>query len=325
MRWTNRLNLPEWICRPIQRSWEAHDPQADYSVTQLINPPQMRVLLSRYHDKVVVDYADQIWAFFGSCMHAVLAREEIPGAIKEQRVFLTVPYEGRTISVSGQPDVVNTLEGIIEDYKFTSVFAYQKGKLEWEQQLNSYVPMVETAHKMAVRGLKVWGALRDHMDSQVIPGGDYPPEKLQCTIIPVWEKYKAFGFLQARVAAHEQAKQLFDEDLPPCLGWESEMAGGLNEMWEKPEGWAIKKAGAKAAYRVLQIPGQAGNEAACELALRMNKGKMDGPYGVEHRPGRRVRCEKYCQAAPFCHQFKQYQSVAWNKSGKEPNREPEGA
>jgi hypothetical protein len=67
-------------------------------------------------------------------------------------------------------------------------------------------------------------------------------------------------------------------------------------MWERPTVYAVKKDGnqrAKSLHDVL--------EDAEEEVKKLGKG-----YVLETRKGRRVRCEEYCQVAPYCDQYKSY-------------------
>lgn len=304
MKWTNKKNLPAPVVLAVQEQSESHDSKADISVTGLIRPPQMRVLEKRYWKDVTRDISDSIWALFGSLLHGFLGKFQDEGAIVEQRFFCNI----LGWKVSGQPDLYWKKDCVIEDYKFTSVYSYQKGKVEWEQQMNCYAHLVRLAG-YEVKGLKIRAFLRDHMDSKVFPGGDYPEDKCMAMDLPLWDDATAKEFMELRVRFHQEAETRPDEDLPNCTP---------EEMWEKPEAWAVKKKGAEKALKVIRIPGQAGNDAANLLA------KAKGPeYFVEHRVGERRRCENYCDAGRTgkCHQFEQYKAVAWNKNDKTQTHE----
>jgi len=46
-------------------------------------------------------------------------------------------------------------------------------------------------------------------------------------------------------------------------------------------------------------------EEAIEWAADPKNG-MGSKHIIEHRPGKRVRCEDWCEVAPFCSQYKEY-------------------
>jgi hypothetical protein len=68
------------------------------------------------------------------------------------------------------------------------------------------------------------------------------------------------------------------------------------EMWAKPESFAVKKEGGVRAKSVHKTREEA------EIAL-----PSKGHY-IEHRPGARTRCESFCQVSGFCKQYQKYQS-----------------
>ena len=74
------------------------------------------------------------------------------------------------------------------------------------------------------------------------------------------------------------------------------------EMWEKPEAFAVMKEGGARARSVHDKLVDAENA----LLSAKQKAKKNEQFFIEHRPGVRTRCEGFCQVAPFCDQFKTY-------------------
>ena len=71
MRYTNEQELP-W---PVLSAIENHrysKGSADYSVTELLNPPRVRELKRRHYDEIEVDAADMVFALFGTVVHFIL-------------------------------------------------------------------------------------------------------------------------------------------------------------------------------------------------------------------------------------------------------------
>lgn len=302
MKWTNTRKLAEPFVEAVKKSFSSHNAQADISVTGLIRPPQMRILEKRHAEEMVVDVSDGLWSMFGSMLHSLLSQFSGQGAKVEERLFAEI----LGWKVSGQPDVFWPDSGLLEDYKYTSVYSFIAGKIEWTQQLNCYA-YLESLLGRTVKMLRIQAILRDHMDSKVLPNGDYPENKVMELDLPLWDSAAQKEFLELRVKFHQDAEKKLDDELPECTS---------EEMWEKPEAWAVKKRGADRAFKVIRKPGVEGNDEA--MALAQKKGP---DYFVEHRTGERKRCEKYCRAAPFCHQFAQYKSVAWNKGDKTQTHE----
>ena len=91
-------------------------------------------------------------------------------------------------------------------------------------------------------------------------------------------------FLQQRISLHEYAAIMCDNKLPYCTP---------DEMWERPEKYAIIKRGNKRASTLVDT-----EEEAKERLRSFSK-----EYQIEHRPGQRVRCESYCEVSKWCNQF----------------------
>ena len=72
-------------------------------------------------------------------------------------------------------------------------------------------------------------------------------------------------------------------------------------MWERPEKFAVMKSAThKRASRLL---------GSMEEAVTWAEDPLNGmgaKHVIEHRPGKRVRCEDWCEVAPFCSQYKEY-------------------
>ena len=277
MNLTNKHNLPEVLVAAIKNdSYTKGD--ADISVTQLIDSPQIRFLREKHPDREN-DVSDMIYAFFGQSVHAMLERiPDLEGVTKEQR--LSTEIDGKVLS--GQVDLVYTkkipvvTKRILADYKVTSVWSVIYGKPEWETQLNVYRYMWEKENGSPIDQLQIITFLRDWQKSKA--GDNYPAAPL-CTIdIPMWEIEQAERYVRNRLKRHFS-------DFPSCTD---------QERWKKDDVWALMKKGRKSAVKLFNSNQEAQDAFA-------SFGKPDN-Y-VQHRPGRYTRCDDYCDVSEWCDQF----------------------
>ena len=99
MRYTNEFNIPDTIALAIQADpYDKGD--ADFSVTGLIQPPQISRLWRDNLDDVEIDLRDEVWKLLGSGVHAAIERATDFGT-KERRYFMEVECDTGTYVVSG--------------------------------------------------------------------------------------------------------------------------------------------------------------------------------------------------------------------------------
>jgi hypothetical protein len=253
--------------------------RADYSVTELIQPPQMLQLKRRHESEMTIDPADMLWRIFGKLTHGKLEAVGGSQALTEEGLIAEVGG----VTVSGQPDLYE--REIIWDYKVTSTYAVKDGpKAEWEQQLNLYACLFRR-YGFAVKGLRIVAILRDWSATKAKREEGYPANQIQIIDVPVWDFTEAELFLCERVTIHNAAAVVSDEGLPQVFGCSDD------ERWMRPTKWAVMKKGAKKALKLHDNAEQAEAHA------------LEVGGVVEHRPGEYLRCAEYCEAAPFCKQL----------------------
>jgi hypothetical protein len=127
MRITNDLNLPAPLIAAVSKMRQPIAGQL--SVTELINPPQIRALTIRHWEEITEDASERLWAAVGSLMHQLLEiHADIPGHQAERTLSTVV--EG--VTVTGTFDLYYE-DGVLTDYKFVSVWTTMNGvKEEWE-------------------------------------------------------------------------------------------------------------------------------------------------------------------------------------------------
>ena len=280
MQITNNYDLPAPLVSAIVN--DTYEKVGDISVTRLIGAPRKHQLENRHDAEVIQDATDFLWSLLGQSVHQIFERADPNGYLAETRLMAKV---GGWV-VSGKPDLL-TAEGIIQDWKITSVYSFLLGdKPEWEAQLNCYAWLFDQnrdQYSVDIKGLQIVGILRDWMKSKA-GEGDYPPVPFLLKDIPLWSKETQQRYVEKRVAIHQLAVDAPDDELPECTD---------EERWARPTTWAVKKKGNKKATRVLE------NEAVAIAWIAGGEG-----FVIEKRPGRNIRCEEYCVAMPFCNQFK---------------------
>jgi len=279
MRITNHANLPEPLVRAI--SADDYDKGgADFSVTELIKPPRIAALEQKHWEELEEDAADRLWLLMGKAGHEVLRRSSQGGIVEERCVVELDGYK-----ISGQLDYAKTEESII-DYKFVSLWAIRDGiKPEWDQQLNCYKYMCEL-YGVPVKELKIIAILRDWNVNEAKRNPELPQSQVVVMPARIWTKEAVERWMRTRIALHLNARSGV---LPECTP---------DEMWERPERFAVMKKGNKKASRVLDSKLEAGQW----MASQPNPSQFE----IEVRPAERPRCENYCSVSQFCEQFKRW-------------------
>uniref|UniRef100_A0A6M3XTS2 Putative PD-(D/E)XK nuclease superfamily protein n=2 Tax=viral metagenome TaxID=1070528 RepID=A0A6M3XTS2_9ZZZZ len=286
MNYTNTHNLPDPLVQALIRDdYDAGG--ADISVTALVGPPRIRQLRLWHAGEIVVDVADNLWLLLGTMGHLAIQHAAVKDGLSEERLYMR--RDGCLIS--GKPDL--WLNNGLTDWKFTSVWAVLLGlKADWEAQLNVYRPLYLEAG-FPVDTLNIWAILRDWKrgDYRRDPKR-YPPVPFQVVPVPIWSDDKLDKYLSERVAAHQAANNLPDNELPPCTP---------EERWARSNTWAVMREGRKTAVRVKNSQDEA--EAVMKEKNKKPKAKK---HHVVFRPGASVRCEEgFCEVAPFCNQYQE--------------------
>jgi hypothetical protein len=274
---TNKKGLPETFVTALDRDYHK---SADYSASQLLKPARMVHLENRHSSEIVEDVTDKIWALFGSAVHGVLQNGETDNQLVEQ--YMKSEIDG--VTLSGMADLYE--DGIIYDYKVTSVWSYiyMEDKLqEWESQLNTYAYLF-SKYGFELKGLKIVMILRDWQASKAKFDSNYPDCQVQIVPVNLWPAKKTLQHLKDRIKVYEDTKLLQDNELPEC---------SFKERWGKPPKFAVMKNGRKSAVKVSDSK---------TAALSLIEAKGNDHY-LEIRTGEQwKRCE-YCRVSAFCNQY----------------------
>jgi len=281
MKITNHFNLPKPLVDSVESDEWYSKGDCDISVTQLIGPPQIRLLTEKHNDEIEQDVTDRIFMLFGSAVHNILEKADTTGYINERRFISEV--DG--MKIGGQVDLIRISDGVLYDYKTTSAWSliYEvNGKPEWEQQTNCYAWLAEQ-ESVHIKEIKVVCILKDWSKSQARLKPDYPKQPVVTLNIPLWDKHKIETYINSRVMLHKTAQESGVH--PPC---------SAKERWAKDGKIAVMKTNRKTALKLFN---ENENQQAYEMAQ-----KTQGGY-IEHRIGKSIRCEDYCPVSKFCPQW----------------------
>lgn len=289
---TNKLGLPAPLVRAVSRHPRDRQPNT-ISVSELIQPVQLRALTLRHDAEIVEDASTRIWALLGDLLHYALEKSAagLPNVITEQELSIEVlgwkvigHYD---LSETADSDLSSlVLEGeTLTDYKLTSVYAIKNGlKPEWAAQVNTYAHLIRaTGRRVAQAQIVALG--RDWSKRKARYERDYPKFQVKKMMVGLWTPAQAQTYIERRVALHQHAEQGIWPDCTP------------EERWSKPTKYALMKKGRKTAIKLYNVE----QEALQAIT--------DKAHFVELRPGEEVRCEgSYCPVVKWCPQFAKIQA-----------------
>ena len=189
--------------------------------------------------------------------------------------------------VSGKYDRMLAEKGVLQDYKFSSVWEYIHGlKPERIAQLNCLAELA-VSNGYGVTKLQVVMMFRDWSATKAKNDHTYPQSQVALIDVPFWKQEKRQAYIAERVRLHKAAD---NGETIHCTD---------EERWANGHKWAVMKKGRKSALKV------ADSEIAAQNWM-MEKGisDCDNVHYIEFRKGKYNRCEGYCPVSEFCQQFK---------------------
>ena len=276
MKVTNRLHLPDALVNAV--SVERHNKPGQYSATTLNKGTKEIVLQERHWDEFEVDAADNVWAVFGTAVHAVLEKHN-DGNFHEERFDVAVGDS----RVTGVVDSYDMERGTIADWKTASVYKVMKGDFaDWYRQGMTYAWLLKQSG-LDVRRCRFIALLKDHSKSKARFDAGYPQSPVfvyEFEITP--EELEQTGErIASKVAEIEDAEKLADDDIAPCTA---------EERWCDGDKYAVMKNGRKTAVRVFDTLPDADRCA----------GELGSGHYVENRPAVSRKCADYCLCKDFC-------------------------
>ena len=287
MKLTNKYGLPQTILNVIARPTYSKG-KSNMSITELMTSPQIVQLKRKHWNELEEDAADMVWSIFGTAIHGVLEHGKDDNHIVEERLHVDIGG----MHISGAIDLQEIEEDgiVVSDYKTTSAWAVMNEKQDWHKQLNCYGFLVEYAKGVPVKKLQIIAIVRDWSRREATTKEGYPQAPIVTIDIPLWSYEDRLAYITERISIHGSAffEMETDGEMPACTD---------EDMWAKPESFAVKKEGGVRAKSVHKTRDEA------EIATP-SKG-----YFIEHRPGARTRCETFCQVSGFCKQHQDYLST----------------
>ena len=280
MRVTNKLNLPEAFVQAV--SITRHNAPGCFSATTLNKGAKEIVLTDRHWDELEVDAADNVWAVWGTAVHALLESKKDNNFHEESfKIPVSKSY------VTGTVDSYDMENGIINDWKTASVWKVQFNDFtEWRAQGLTYAWLL-TQSGLDVKKCRFVALLKDHSKSKAKTDSSYPQSpvyvyEFDVTPADLAETEKR---IYAKVQEIEKAYTMADDEIEPCTA---------EERWADGEKWAVMKNGRKTAVKLFD------NEVDADAMA----GEMGNAYYVEHRPAVSRKCGEYCNCCEFCSFYK---------------------
>ena len=284
MKVTNVLNLPEAFVKAV--SVRKHNAEGCYSATTLNKGTKEIILESRHWDELTVDAADEVWAVFGTAVHALM--ESIADSCFHEESYKTAVLNS---TVTGTADSYDLEHEILYDWKTASSWkVIYKDFEDWKKQGLTYAWLMHRAG-LNVKKCRFVALLKDHSKTQAERDGSYPQSP--CTVYEFDVTADLLDETEKRIfekiADIEAAEKLPDDDIPECTP---------EERWATPTKYAVMKEGRKSA-----ISGGVCDTLEEAEKLAAEKGK--GHY-VETRRGEDKKCKNYCLCKKYCSYYNQY-------------------
>ena len=280
---TNKLNLPEAFVKAVSNS--RHNAEKCLSATTLLKGTKEIILTDRHFDELTIDASDEVWAVFGTAVHAILEHQK-DDAFKEESFEVSVfDYK-----VTGKIDRYDMAHETIEDWKTASVWKVIYHDFEdWKRQGYTYAWLLRQ-NGLNVRHIRFIALLKDHSKSEAKKRADYPQEPVYIYEFDVNEEELTHteAAIKEKVLDVISQSEKKDDEITPCTE---------NERWSTPKKYAVMKEGRKTALKVCETEDEANS-------FIEEQEKDKDKLSVEERPGQDKKCSDYCPCAAFCSYYK---------------------
>jgi hypothetical protein len=279
---TNKFNLPQPFVDLVSEDTYSKG-ESDITTTGLAQPPKISELWRRHADEITMDCSEKVWTMLGTANHYVLeqiAKRNPERYVCEQRFYIDV--DG--VKLGGQIDLYDRETETLWDYKVSSVYkAMSDDKIDWVRQANVNKLLCER-NGIFPKKLAILLVMKDWRRKDAEFKADYPKCAIQEIPLPIWHESETLAYIKSRIALHNAAKLIEEDDAIPVCTEE--------ERWAKPTTWAVlKEKGAKRAV--------AGGIYESRAEAEEHSRRIGG--AIEERAGSHTRCENYCQVRNWCH------------------------
>ncbi len=240
MKFTNNHNLPAPLVYTIRRAVEMYEgprpaevlSSKRISVTTLINPPRITFLRAHHDADLEVDVSDLLYLVQGIAFHYMMAGiscEHESTAIAERR--MERPLRGWRIS--GQFDTF--ADGVLADWKWTSVWAVLSPRFEWGAQLNLY-RWLGKAHGIDATKLENWALLRDWSVAKAGRDKRMPECAFASVEHNIWSDEVVENYISNRLHVYELALSTYTTTNDP----NATLLCSEEERWERKPGQPVR-------------------------------------------------------------------------------------
>ena len=280
MKVSNRLNLPAAFVNAV--STTRHNAAGCFSATTLNKGAKEIILSERHFDEIEVDAADQVWAVWGTAVHALLESQPDNNFHEE---YFKIPVSNSF--VTGQVDSYDMENGVINDWKTASVWKVQFNDFkDWRAQGLTYAWLLQQSG-LEAKKCRFVALLKDHSKTKAKNDSSYPqsPVFIYEFDVTAADMEETAARILAKVQEIESAYKLDDDAIEPC---------SAEERWADGEKWAVMKNGRKSAVKVFDN----------QLDADAMAGELGNSHYVEHRPAISRKCGDYCKCKEFCNFYK---------------------
>jgi len=345
-KWKNQWGLPLPIAlalqvddyERLQNSLRKKLNAPMFSVTTLINPPQISALYSKYGKTLELDVITRTHATAGQGIDNQMDRADVPGITYSHLRFVTGlahPTVG-PVYVSFSPDLVyerkyeDQERGFrLVDLKDTKWMALKLSNMEikpeWKWQLKCYRHLLRHENTYLCTYDKRTKAYDLHRFS--------PLDITRTTLaarLKDWSKWEAYtkggihqgyppcDWVHIDCELHKGNQQSEDAHVLDFLNTRIALhhqALGKNddelpqcsesERWAKKSCWAAVFSDGKTKGRAAPKGGDFASKTQCEDFIRAGQAKKN-PRAMHpvYRPGAQTRCEDWCDVSAVCQQYK---------------------
>lgn len=274
----NKLQYPESVVAAVKA--DVYRPVWDIvRVTELIDSPLIKRLTIKHWDELEIDCDDIVYSsLLGTAVHKYLAGFQTDAMVEHRwTVLLSAFHDDRGGTLTGQTDIFKPGEGIIDDIKTQSAYAFVFGQPSWTKQLNVYAELIEQ-HGYKVKELWISAFLRDWSKYEAMKNKnkDYPKHKFHRVRVNLWSPEVRQKFIQDRLNIYDNPDYVCSDV----------------ERWRRPTTWAVLKEGVKTARRVLNTE--------AEAKAWLDQQKDTSKLYIEERKGGCIRCNGFCAVAKYC-------------------------
>jgi len=276
MKITNKLGLPVGLVRAV--STEKHNAPGCISATTLIQGVKQIILTQRHWNELEDDAADRIWAVFGTAVHSLLESEG-----ENDFTEIEMKYAVNGITITGRIDNYNLAEGLVCDYKTSSVYKIKSQDFEdWYLQGMIYAWLL-IKNNLPAKKCRFIAMLKDYSYTEARRNDTYPQKPVYLYEFDITQDglEQIEKFIYEKIDLYRKSSTVSDDAIPPC---------SEHERWARKPVYAVKKTGRKTAVKLCDS-----KDEAEFLAQQLGTNHF-----VEYRPGESIRCRSYCLCSQFC-------------------------